>query len=65
MIKFDKLFNLLRERELKEKDLVNEKVGSYQIFSKMKHGKYISAHTITKLCDYLQCQPCDIMEYIC
>lgn len=63
--KYDKLFALLKEREITTYKIRKENVISQAALSKMKSGKgNIDTRTLERLCFYLKCQPGDIMEFI-
>jgi len=60
-----KLDVLLAERQIKGKDLA-KKIGiTEQNLSLLRTGKVkgIRFSTLEKICDYLDCQPGDIIEY--
>ena len=63
-IKYDKLFRLLKERGVTTYQIRKEKIISESSLQKMREGKPISTATIERMCDLLDCQPGDIMEYI-
>jgi DNA-binding Xre family transcriptional regulator len=60
-IKYYKLFDLLNRRNMKKTDLL--KVVSSPTLAKLSKGETITTESISKICDYLDCQPGDIMEY--
>ena len=62
MIKYDKLFNMLRKKNYKKTDLL--KIMSTSSMAKLNKGENINTETINRLCEMLECQPGDIMEYI-
>lgn len=62
MIKYYKLFDLLNRKGMKRTDLL--KVISSPTLAKLSKGEVIKTDMIDKICEYLQCQPSDIMEYI-
>lgn len=63
-IKYERLFELIKERGKSEYYLRKNGI-SPSILSKLKHGTGgLDARTIEKLCRLLDCQPGDIMEYI-
>lgn len=64
MIVFDKFFKLLKQINITASSLAANKVVSTSIITKMRYNKPISAYCISKLCNYLKCQPCDIMEHL-
>lgn len=63
MIIYDKLANILKERNMQWKDLC--KCGiSTNIPTKFSQNRTISTDTLDKVCEYLHVQPSDIMEWI-
>ena len=62
MIRYYKLFDLLNRRGMKKTDLLL--VISRGTLSKLNKGGIIQTDVIAKICDFLGCQPGDIMEYI-
>lgn len=64
-IVYDKLFQLLRAKEKTMYDLRKDKVIGTATLEKMRKKEgHIDTRSIEKLCEYLECQPGDIMEYI-
>ena len=63
MIVYDKLANMLNERNMTWKDLCNAGV-SVNIPAKFSHNKVVTTDTLDKVCEYLKVQPSDIMEWI-
>jgi DNA-binding Xre family transcriptional regulator len=61
MICYDKLFELLRSRGLRKKELL--KVMSPPTLAKFAKRESITTDVINKVCAHLDCQPGDIMEY--
>jgi DNA-binding Xre family transcriptional regulator len=63
-ISYNPLFKLLIDRGMKKTDLC-EKVGlSLGTVAKFSKGETVDGKIIARLCEYLDCQPGDIMEYI-
>ncbi|VDG74683.1 XRE family transcriptional regulator [Clostridium carnis] len=60
-IKYYKLFDLISRRDMKKTDLL--KVISSPTLAKLSKGDTITTEIIEKICNYLDCQPGDIMEY--
>lgn len=60
MIKYYKLWRILDERGLKRKDLNI----SAQTLAKMTKGQNVTTDIISKICEVLDVQPGDIMEYV-
>jgi len=64
-IKYDKLFELLKSRNLTMYTLRKDKVIGTETLEKMRKGiGHVDTRSIEKLCEYLNCQPNDIMEYV-
>ena len=61
MIKYYKLFDFLTRHGMKKTDLL--KVISAPTLAKLSKGETITTDVICKICDFLGCQPGDIMEY--
>ena len=64
MMKYNKLFALLAIRGMKKSDLVKKKVISSPTLAKLSKGESITTTVLCQICDFLECQPGDIMEYI-
>ena len=62
MMKYYKLFILLDKRGMKRTELL--KVVSSVTLAKLGKGESVTTDIICKICDFLDCQPGDIMEYI-
>lgn len=63
MIIYDKLANLLKERNMTWKDLCQSGIST-NVPTKFSQNRTISTDTLDKVCEYLQVQPSDIMEWI-
>ena len=65
MIVFN-LDKLLAERKMHSVELAKELDCTVQTISRIKTGKIraFRISTIDKLCEYFQCQPGDIIEYV-
>lgn len=61
MINYNGLFSILDKRNLKKTDLL--KVISNATLAKLSKGDIIRSDTIDKICDFLEVQPGDIMQY--
>lgn len=64
MMKYNKLFALLAIRGMKKSDLVEQKVISSPTLAKLSKGESITTTVLCQICDFLECQPGDIMEYV-
>ncbi len=62
MIKYYKLFSLLNKRNMKKTDL--KQILNTATIAKLSKGENLTTNTIDKICEFLDCQPGDIMEYI-
>ena len=62
MINYTKLWILLTEKGLKRTDLIP--TISSSTLAKLGNNNKVNTDTIDKLCEFLNCQPGDIMEYV-
>lgn len=63
-ITYRKLFHLLLDRNIKKGEL-QEKAGvTASIMARLAKDETVKSDTIGKICEALNCQPGDIMEYI-
>lgn len=63
MITYYKLWDLLRRKGMNKQDLKKAiKCGSDTITS-MSKNEYVNLKTIDKICELLECQPGDLIEY--
>lgn len=62
MIRYHKLFALLNNRGMKKSDLLE--ILSSKTIAKLSKGANLNTDVIDKICNYLKCQPGDIMEYV-
>lgn len=60
MIEYTKLFELLKERNMKKTDLLQ--IISSPTLAKLGKGEVVKTDTIDKICLLLEVQPNDIME---
>ena len=63
MIIYDKLGNILKERNMQWKDL-REAGLSQNMPTRFSKNENINSDTINKVCEYLHVQPSEIMEWI-
>ena len=61
---YDKLLKLMDDRGITSYTIKKDNVIGQATFKKIKDGGDIDTRTIAKLCEYLNCQPGDIMEYV-
>lgn len=64
MMKYNKLFALLTLRDMKKSDLVRLGVISSPTLAKLSKGESVTTSVLCQICEFLHCQPSDIMEYI-
>lgn len=62
MISYKKLFHLLEEREISKSDLQNKTGISSATIAKLSKNEEISMRTVQNICEFLDCQPGDIMS---
>lgn len=63
-INYDKLFALMEKKGLTTYRIRKEKIISEGALQNLREGKSVTMNTISALCQALNCQPGDIMEYI-
>lgn len=64
MIVYDKLLKLLQEKGYNTYRIKKEKIIGQATYTKLKRGEGALDHrSINKLCEVLNCQPGDLMEY--
>ena len=64
MIAFYKLWDKMNRMGIRKKDLKDKKIVSGATINKMKNNEIVTTESIDKLCDFFQCQPGDILEFI-
>lgn len=64
MIVYYKLDALLKERKITKTQLTKDTGISTNIVSKISKNERFKTETIDRLCEYLQVQPSEIMEWI-
>jgi DNA-binding Xre family transcriptional regulator len=58
------LFHLLLNLRKKKMDLVKDKVITGPTLAKLSKNQPVDGKVIIRICEYLNCQPGDIMEYV-
>lgn len=61
---YDKAFALLAERGITTYQIRKQKIVAENALTSMRQGKSVSIETICRLCEALDCQPGDLMEYV-
>lgn len=63
-LKYYRLFDLLTRRGMKKTDLLTVAGMSSPTLAKLTKGRPINTEIIDRICNALDCQPGDIMEFI-
>ena len=63
-ISYRKLFSLMESKGIKKRDLREKYNISPTIINRLNNNSNVAVDTIMYLCEILNCQPSDIMEYI-
>ncbi len=63
-IKYTKLLDMMEKRGITSYTIKRDGIIGQATFRKIKEGGHIDTRTIEKLCEYLNCQPGNIMEYV-
>ena len=63
-IKYDKLFELLKEKGFSSTYWLRQNGLHAATVSKLKKNEIVNTETINTLCKLLNCQPGDILEYV-
>ena len=64
MIKFDKLWETMKESGISQYKLINEyKISSAQL-DRLRKNSGVNTHTLSMLCKILDCRLEDIAEYV-
>lgn len=64
MISYRKLFELMEQKNIKKRDLREKYNISPTIVNRLNNNSNVAIDTIMYLCEILNCQPGDIVEYI-
>jgi putative transcriptional regulator len=63
MITYNKLFEVMKEKNINTSYLRKNKIISESTLHNIRHGRGITTDAIGRLCKALNCQPGDILEY--
>ncbi len=63
-ISYRKLLKTFEERKITGYTIKKENIIGQASYKKIKEGGHIDTRSIGKLCEYLKCQPGDILEYV-
>ena len=64
MIKYDKLFKLLEQKNITTYYIRKNKITGEATLTKLRNNEPVNTMTIDKFCSILNCQPGDLMEYV-
>lgn len=62
MIVFNKLWEVMKQKNISQYKLINEYDISPSILTRLKRNESVSTNTIERLCNILECDIEDIME---
>lgn len=63
-ISYDKLLQIFKDKGVTSYTIKKDKIIGQATWKKIHEGGHIDTRTIDILCNYLNCQPGDILEYI-
>ena len=63
MITYDRLWKTMSDRGITQYKLVNDHKFSRGQLSRLKHNKNVNTFTLDRLCDILDCNIEDVVEY--
>ncbi len=63
-VSYAKLFNLMAQKGIKKIDLRNTYKFNPKTVDSLVKNRSVTVDTILRLCEILDCQPGDIMEYV-
>lgn len=63
MITYYKLFDLMNRRDINKTELRRGAHLSNGTMNKLVHNQNVETDSLGRICEYLRCQPNDIMEY--
>jgi DNA-binding Xre family transcriptional regulator len=63
-ITYKPLFHLLVDKGMKGTDLTRQGIISAPTLAKLNKGETVDGKVIARICEFLKCQPGDLMEYL-
>ena len=63
-IVYDKMIKLMNERGINSYTCKRDNIIGQATYKKIKEGGDIDTRTIAKMCEVLNCQPGDLLEYV-
>ena len=64
MISYEKMLKLLDERKITSYTMKKDNVIGQASWKKIHEGGHIDTRTLDALCNYLDCQPGDLLEFV-
>lgn len=61
---YDKLIQLMKNNKITSYTLKKDKIIGQATYKKIMEGGDIDTRTISKMCELLNCQPGDILQYV-
>lgn len=61
---YDKLIKLMKDNKITSYTLKKDKIIGQATYKKIMEGGDIDTRTISKMCELLNCQPGDILQYV-
>ena len=62
-IEYNRLFDKLKENHITQKEFLNCGISGSTL-NKLRNNQTVTTETICRICDYFQCMPDEIMEFI-
>lgn len=63
-VSYKPLFKLLIDKDIEKNQLVKNNILSRSTMLKMKKSEYISLEVLERICNYLNCNVQDIIEFV-
>ena len=63
-MRYDKLFALMKEKGLTTYRIRQDKILGERTLQSLRDGKSVETEALCRLCDVLNCQPGELMEYV-
>ena len=64
MISYEKILKLFDERKITSYTMKKDNVIGQASWKKIHEGGHIDTRTLDALCNYLDCQPGDLLEFV-
>ena len=64
MIRYEKLFSMMKAKELTTYRIRKDNIISQSALTALNQGRNVTLDTIDKLCRVMNCQPGDLLEYV-